>query len=140
MKCNDKVKMIVFGEEKEFTLCFVGYDLADDAELGQREEALVKWILENFQVENYTDQIAEYYNNIADEYEFVEKIIPDELNDPTVLDLYNIVLTSPSICDIGDDIPDISVSGDSDCSDDDGIAICFRDHKFLCVDSESNIL
>lgn len=139
IKDGDKIKLTLFGKEHDFKVCFYGENGDEGSVLGKREEDLLKWFTEKVHVEDYAEQIVTHYNENAEEYEY-DPITKDDLFNSGVVDLYNIIINTKTTCGIADDIPDIAISGDADCDYDSGISICFRDKKFLRIDTESDIL
>jgi len=107
-------------------------DEFEDDELSRKEVKLLLWLMNEQNMEDVTDEVLSYCNDTYEEYSDT-KITKQDLLDE--LDLGTIYLNTRFSKKIKD-MPDISIAGECECDPDHGIAIGFRDMKFLGIGPE----
>lgn len=107
------------------------------------EVELLKWLVDDLKTEDIADEVLaycndiyeniSYYNEESGEYEDAKPIEKTELLDEVALEkVYLNVRGGRKF----NHMPDISIAGECSCDEDHGMAIGFRNKKFLAVGSE----
>lgn len=140
---NDKVKINLFGEEKEVRVFATGDSKYDENgnykdynyKLNDKEIECLNWFINNINIEDYKDKILEYCNkeySMWSDIKITEQDIKEEIN------IYAIAINIKEICKAKDGFvyPEISFYGSCNCDDEHGICIGFRNKKFLGINSQ----
>ena len=104
--------------------------------MSEEEIACLNWFIENVNIEDYRQEIADYCN---DEYDAVgrKKRVTAETVEKEIK-IYSIAVNISKITQSKDGFvyPEISFYGDCKCDPEHGICIGFRDKKFLGIEEQ----
>lgn len=140
---NDKIKINLFGKEKEVKVFSTGDSMFDENgnykdynyKLSNEEIDCLNWFINNVNIDDYRDNILEYCNKMYSMWsdkKITKQDIEKEININAIA--INIKENWKSI------YPEISFYGNCNCDNEHGICIGFRDKKFLGIDSQDWIL
>lgn len=138
MKSNEKIKMTVFGKERELDICLVGdnapdYDLVTNdlkvVDLTEEEEKLLNWI-KSVDFESCKEKIVRYINYLNDVVGEDNNGNYDLSNDETFMPVTILINVSEELMD--DDTAEVALFGES-CYAEDGIMIAFKNGKYFGI-------
>lgn len=136
MKSNEKVKMTVFGKERELEIILVGdnnpdymEDEKEFVELVPKEEELLNWIL-GVDFSEYKEKIQKYINYRGHECCGLKKISESQLLEDRVFLPVGIIINVTK--DMDDETADVALYGESDYLED-AVTIAFKDGKFFGI-------
>ena len=121
----DEIYINLFGKRKKVNVFSCGEEIA-----------CLNWFIENVNIEDYRQEIADYCN---DEYDAVgrKKRVTAETVEKEIK-IYSIAVNISKITQSKDGFvyPEISFYGDCKCDPEHGICIGFRDKKFLGIEEQ----
>lgn len=137
MKSNEKVKMIIFGREREVEIYLVGdnepdYSIETDnfevVNLTKEEEKLLNW-MRSVNFARYKNKIVKYINylneligeNVYDDY---------DLSDDDIFMPISILVNVSEFMD--EETADVALFGESSYAED-GILIAFKNNKYFGI-------
>ncbi len=140
----DEIYINLFGKRKKVNVFSCGDNKFDENgrykpdgfALSEEEIACLNWFIENVNIEDYRQEIADYCN---DEYDAVgrKKRVTAETVEKEIK-IYSIAVNISKITQSKDGFvyPEISFYGDCKCDPEHGICIGFRDKKFLGIEEQ----
>lgn len=137
MKSNEKLKMVVFGKERELDICLVGdnepeYNMETDkfeaVDLTKEEEKLLNWI-QSVNFACYKDKIVKYIN-------YLNELIGEDVYDDYDLfddDIFMPISILVNVSEFMDEeTADVALFGESSYAED-GILIAFKNNKYFGI-------
>lgn len=134
MNSNEKIKMNIFGKERELKIILVGdndsEDLYNDEEfvkLMPEEEELLKWIL-NVDFTEYEEKFEKYINYIGCECCGQEEISKEDLLKDEIFLPIGVLINVTEFMDA--ETADVALYGESDYLED-AVTIAFKDGEYF---------
>lgn len=146
--CNDDFILVnIFGTLKELRVFSTGDNRFGESghykkykfKLNKKELDVLKWFLENVNIEDYKEQILEFCNNTYAMW-CDEKIALEDVSNE--VDIHSIAIHVTDCCQANDGslYPEISFYGECNCDKEHGICIGFRNKKFIGISSQDWII
>lgn len=142
-KLNDmeKIKVRIFGKERELEVFSVGDNRSDENgnykedgfALSEKEIECLNWLINDVDLSDYKKEIAEYCNNTYEMW-CDKRIKPSDVENEISITAIAIKVKENYKSEYY--YPEISFYGDCKCDEEHGICIGFRDRKYLGIESQ----